>query len=214
MALTAEQRAAKITALSTKLKITSPAGIKALEGLTDEDLEGAGKELEAAAAPASSPASTPGTPSTPEAPTTPAAPSAPGTPPATPTPPGTPPAAPANLSAGGAPAAAPTPSAEDLALFRGMMDELRARDAAERTHLITSLSGVPSVVSVFPADQLAAKPTSELRQLAAITLPQTGGYSPSLLPPVDFSGRGMPRALAGEDTVPAPQSMADALKAN
>ena len=208
MALTAEQRQARITALSTKLKL-SPAGVKALEGLTDEVLEGAGRELETAnpATPATPPAGTPA--STPEAPAAPSTPSAPTTP-ATPAAPSAPQTA--NLSA--ATGTAPAPSAEDLALFRGMMDELRARDAAERTHLITSLSAAPSVSGVFSTDQLAAKPTSELRQLAAIALPQTQAYSPSLLPPVNFSGRGMPRALAGEDTVPAPTSMADALKAN
>lgn len=95
-----------------------------------------------------------------------------------------------------------------------MMDELRARDTAERTYLVTSLAAAPSVSGVFTAEQLTAKPTSELRQLAAIALPQTQSYSPSLLPPVDFSGRGMPRSLASDDTVPPPTSMTDALKAN
>lgn len=206
MALTAEQRLARITALSTWLKL-SAAGVKALEGLTDEDLEGAGKELEAANQP-STPATpaTPSAPATPEAPTTPAAPSAPSTP-ATPTPASTP--QPANLSAGAAPAAAPTPSAEDLALFRGMMDELRARDAAERTILLQNLAAYPSVLGVYGEDKLKAKTTAELRELAQLVSPQR-----TTLPPVDFSGMGMPRAAASDDTVPAPQSMTDALKAN
>lgn len=205
MALTAEQRQARITALSTRLKITSSAGVKALGALTDEDLEGAGRELEATspAAPATPPAGAPAPATTPEAPAT------PSTSPATPTTPATSatPAQPANLSAG----ATPTPSAEDLALFRGMMDELRARDTAERASLITALSAAPNVVAVYPSEKLAAKPTSELRELAQILLPQ---LQRSALPPVDFSGMGMPRAAASDDTVPAPPSMTDALKAN
>lgn len=211
MGLTAEQRLARITALSGKLKL-SAAGVKVLEGMTDEDLEAAGKELEVAQAPASTPGTTaPATPSSTPA----SAPAGAPTPESTPTAPSTPPATPqtANLSAGDTSTAA-LPS-QDLALVRGLLDELRARDTAERATLISGLSAAPSVAEVFTAEQLQGKPTSELRQLAAIALPQTYGHGQqrTTLPPVDFSGMGM-RAAGTDDTVPPPTSMADALKAN
>jgi len=209
MGLTAEQRLARITTLSGKLKL-SAAGVKVLEGMTDEDLETAGKELEAAEAPASTPGTTaPATPSSTPA----SAPTGAPTPESTPTAPSTPPTTPqtANLSAGDTSTAALPP--QDLALVRGLLDELRARDTAERGALITALS-TSSASSVFTSEQLQSKPTSELRQLAAIAFNPAGRPVGSTLPPVDFSGMGMPRAASADDIVPPPTSMAEALKTN
>jgi hypothetical protein len=92
-----------------------------------------------------------------------------------------------------------------------MMDELRARDTAERTLLLQNLSATPGVVAVYAPERLQAKTTAELRELAQLVIPQS---QRSVLPPVDFSGRGMSYAAGSDDTVPAPVSMADALKAN
>jgi hypothetical protein len=86
-----------------------------------------------------------------------------------------------------------------------MLDDKIAQDAAERNVYVTGLKDQ----KVYTTDELTAMPLPDLRKVAQLAGVKTSSASAVV---TDFALRGVPRAAAlGDETVPAPKRLADAI---